>query len=107
MSITEAIALLKANGYRVTKSKPRKKDRVGPTFVARFRDGEVTRMSTYTSLADLDHGRGERLSRAAWASRFKTTPENAPPIVSAHFEQDGAIIASFEDGEWIGLRRAA
>jgi hypothetical protein len=95
MSIQEAISLLKANGYRVSKPKPKKvKDRVGPTFVAKFADGEITRMSTYTSIADLDWGRGQRLSRAAYQSRMEQRKRDCsvPPIVSCHFEQDGVML---------------
>lgn len=74
MRLQEAIALLKSEGYRVTKPKPKatgKKGRVGPTFVAVFADGETTRMSTFTSLAALDLGRGVRLANAAWQSRHR------------------------------------
>ena len=35
-----------------------------PTFVARFADGEVTRMTTHTSLTTLDVDRGVRLSHS-------------------------------------------
>jgi len=95
--LIEALRMVKAAGYRV--SKPRKskifrrgKDRVGPTFVARFIDGTTTRMSTFTSLKKLDWERGERLSRAAYRSRFRT--HNDPPaIIAAHFEQDGVVLA--------------
>jgi hypothetical protein len=94
VSINEAIATLKANGYRVSKPKPPKgKDRAGPTFVATFRDGEVTRMSTFTSLTNLDVGRGVRLSEAAYRSRKKT--EIVPPIMKAHFERDGKALAHY------------
>jgi hypothetical protein len=92
MTVNDAIALLKANGYRVTKPKTRIKDRVGPTFVARFADGQVTRMSTFTSLVRLDYDRGLRLSHAAYESRTKQVP---PSIVSAHFEQDGEILQRY------------
>jgi hypothetical protein len=61
MQIEQAISIVKAAGYRVTKPKPKAKTRVGPTFVARFADGQVTRMSTFTSLDKLDYGRGVRL----------------------------------------------
>jgi hypothetical protein len=90
MNIEDAIACLRANGYRVTKPKAKVKDRVGPTFVARFADGQVTRMSTYTSLTNLDRARGIRLSLAAYESRMKQAP---PPIITSHFEQDGVVIS--------------
>jgi len=53
--VIEAIKTLRAAGYRVVKLKKPKvfkrgKDRVGPTFVAEFSDGAITRMSTFTSL---------------------------------------------------------
>jgi len=115
MSLIEALAVVKAAGYRVTKPKPKRvKDRVGPTFVAEFADGEVTRMSTYTSLENLDVDRGMRLSHAAYESRWRRVASgrpadivcHVPQVVSAHFEQDGAILASYEAGEWIGLKVA-
>ena len=89
MTIEDAIACLKAAGYRVTKPKPKVKDRVGPTFVACFADGQITRMSTFTSLSSLDRGRGIRLLLAAYESRMK---QAAPPITEAHFEQDGVVL---------------
>jgi|SRR6516164_1000097 hypothetical protein len=100
LTFAEAIAMVKAAGYRV--SKPRKskifkrgKDRVGPTFVCEFADGTTTRMSTFTSLERLDWERGKRLSQAAYQSRWRT--QNAPPaIIAAHFEQDGKILARYE-----------
>ena len=105
--LDEAIGLIKAAGYRVSKpkakSKPKSKDRVGPTCVAKFADGEITRMSTYTSLTRLDWARGERLSQAAYRSRWRRrqriyTPypivEPVPPaIIVMHFEQDGVVLA--------------
>jgi hypothetical protein len=123
--VDKALAVVKAAGYRVSKPrqyrhKGKHKDRVGPTFVAEFADGVVTRMSTFTSLKNLDWGRGERLSQAAYQSRWRTRMlaqyreqngglrltrwqyrQNAidliapvpPAIVSAHFEQDGRVLA--------------
>lgn len=108
-----AIVLVKAAGYRVIKSRQRQyrrkgknKDRVGPTFVARFADGEITRMSIFSSLEALDWERGLRLSQAAYESRWWTRvrvhgvpPLSAlPPIVSAHFERDGVVLAQREIG---------
>jgi hypothetical protein len=107
-ALVEALKTVKEAGYRV--SKPRKpkifkrgKDRVGPTFVARFADGVVTRMSVCCSPTALDWVRGERLSQAAYQSRWRRvrriyTPypvvEPVPPeIVAAHFEQDGVVLA--------------
>jgi hypothetical protein len=66
--------------------------RVGPTFVAHFADGQVTRMSTFTSVEKLDYSRGIRLSQAAYESRTKQVPVE---IVAAHFEQDGAVLQRY------------
>src|SRR5262249_38607142 len=111
--LIEAIEAVKAAGYRVSKPKKpirfkRSKDRVGPTFVAKFADGEVTRMSVFTPLEKLDWNRGARLSQAAWQSRWRTRERfhegriialfasTPPEIVSAHFEQDGKVLAQRE-----------
>jgi hypothetical protein len=95
VSVKEAVALLKAAGYRGSKPRrrPRIERRVGPTFVATFHDGEVTRMSTFTLSTDLDVRRGVRLSEAAYCSRKRT--EIVPPIAKAHFEQDGKALAHY------------
>ena len=110
--LDNALAVVRAAGYRVVKPRKQKnpkrnKDRVGPTFVAEFSDGVITRMSTYTSLEKLDWDRGERLAIAAYQSRWRTwfrkqtgkacplSPDNLvpPAIVSARFEQDGKVLA--------------
>src|SRR5262249_35068787 len=101
----EAIKTVKAAGYRVVKPrKPkifqRDKDRVGPTFVAEFADGTTTRMSVFTSVEKLDWERGERLSVAAYQSRFQTY-EIPPAIVSMRFEQDGVVLAQRNGGSEI------
>jgi len=57
-----------------------------PVFVARFADGEVTRMTVCTELAKLDVGRGVRLSRHAYSSR---TGKASPAILEACFEAAG------------------
>ena len=64
-----------------------------PTFVATFADGEVTQMTTYTALDELDVTRGVRLARAAFKSRTKHEP---PAIIEARFKQDGKILASYD-----------
>jgi DNA-binding transcriptional regulator YdaS (Cro superfamily) len=108
--IDEAIAFIKAAGYRVSKprtsKRPKPKDRVGPTFVAEFADGTVTRMSTFTSLEKLDWERGERLSQAAYQSRWRVRQRKQhpnlvdsiapvpPAIISARFEQDGKVLGA-------------
>jgi hypothetical protein len=114
-TVTEAIKTLRTAGYRI--SKPRKskvfkrgKDRVGPTFVCTFADGVTTRMSTFTSLTDLDWDRGVRLSQAAWSSRWQAHRRTfwsdtislvapvPPAIAAAHFEQDGKVLAHYPNG---------
>ena len=102
----EAIKMLKAAGYRV--SKPRKpkvfkrgKNRVGPTFVAEFADGTTVRMTTHSAPEKLDWERGERLARHAWAARHKIPSDRnsaelsklAPPINICRFERDGVVLA--------------
>jgi hypothetical protein len=112
--LDEAIGLVKAAGYRVSKpkakAKPNRKtkDRVGPTIECRFSDGVVTRMSVCCSPTDLNWTRGERLAQAAWKSRWRTqhriyTPYPVaepvpPPIIAMHFEQDGVVLAQRNRG---------
>jgi len=106
MTLDQALEMVRTAGYRVTKAKPRKpsgkvKNRVGPTFVATFADGQVTRMSTFTSLTNLDVARGVRLSRAAYESRArgrfgKSLQRVPPPIIRAHFEQDGNVLVTYD-----------
>jgi hypothetical protein len=110
LPLDEAITLIRNAGYRVSKPKSKYSKygaRVGPTFVCKFADGTVTRMSTFTSLEKLDWDRGTYLSEAAWRSRWRTqhriyTPypivEPVPPaIVAMHFEQDGVELARRPD----------
>jgi hypothetical protein len=116
-TLAAALAVVRAAGYRVSKPRAKPvKDRVGPTFVAKFADGMVTRMSTFTSLENLDWDRGVRLSQAAYQSRwrtreranhFKRTGKHCPldpvapvppAIISAHFEQDGNVLAQRNGG---------
>jgi hypothetical protein len=68
-----------------------------PVFVAKFADGEVTRMTTYAGRG-LSFARGVRLARAAYESRTKRTP---PPIVEAHYECDDNAIERY-DAEGLG-----
>jgi hypothetical protein len=107
-TLDDALAVVKAAGFCVSKLKtpkpktPKRKNQVGPTFVAVFENGETTRMSTYTSLANLDLGRGLRLSRAAYEARARRRFGGSlhpvpPPIVRAHFEQDGNVLATYND----------
>ena len=117
ITTAEALAVVKAAGFRVSKPKvrpkaPKRKDRAGPTFVCEFSDGVVTRMTTFTSLTDLDWGRGEYLSKAAYESRWRTQYRKRngepcpvdelalvpPAIRSAWFEQDGKVLAQRNGG---------
>jgi hypothetical protein len=109
--LSKAIAMVKAAGYRVARAKaskiPRPKKRVGPSIVARFADGTVTRMTVFCSPEKLDWDRGERLSQAAYQSRWRTqhriyTPypivEPVPPaIVAMHFEENDVVLARRPD----------
>jgi hypothetical protein len=101
------------------KPKPRRNGHVGPTFVAKFADGAVTRMSVHTSLEKLDWDRGVHLSQAAWQSRWRrqharylkqignprTVVAPVPPaIVAAHFEQYGKVLARYPNSENVAAR---
>jgi hypothetical protein len=110
--LSKAIATVKSAGYRIVRTKaskiPRPKKRVGPSFVAKFADGTVTRMTVYCSPEKLDWDRGVRLSQAAWEARWRRrarfpggglsllTPV-PPAIVAMHFEQDGVVLARRPD----------
>ena len=108
--LAKAIARAKAAGYRIGRAKaskiPRPKKRVGPSFIAEFADGTTTRMSVFTSLKKLDWDRGERLSQAAWQSRWRmhkraevgrlvTLWAPTPPAIAemCFEEQDGRVLA--------------
>jgi hypothetical protein len=54
-----------------------------PTFVARFADDEITRMTVYCEPGKLDVGRGARLAQHAYRSRMRREP---PAIIAANFE---------------------
>jgi hypothetical protein len=88
MNLENALAAVKAAGYRVSKPRMSKRGRVGPTCVVRFADGETFRMSTFCLDNALDVDRGVRLCGHAWQSRKKCDAP-APPVVSVHFERDG------------------
>jgi len=95
-----------ANAIRVAPKARKTKGSVGPTFVCEFSDGQVTRMSTFTSLTKLDLERGLRLSRAAYEARarrfHRSLPPVPPPIVCARFEQDGKTLAAYDGGDCEG-----
>jgi len=63
-----------------------------PTFVARFVDGEMMRMTTHTQLNKLDIACGVRLARHAYRSRTKREP---PTIECARFEHNGTTLAEY------------
>ena len=65
---------------------------MSPTFVARFADGETTRMSVHCERGGLDVGRGVRLAQHAYRSRTGRKP---PAIIEAWFETNGTQLASY------------
>ena len=67
----------------------RSTDMAGPTFVARFADGQETKMSIYAPHNKLDVGRGVRLAQHAYRSRMKAEP---PALVEGYFERDGRVL---------------
>lgn len=93
--LANAIELVKAAGYRVTKAKarkPKKGSHKGPSCVVHFADGTTTRMTTHCPGDVLDYGRGERIARVAWSSRHRAAVDSSPPISSISFERDGAVL---------------
>src|SRR5262249_26665693 len=77
-ALIEALKTVREAGYGVVKPRQRQyrrkgkhKDRAGPTYVCRFNDGEVVRMTIFTSLTKLDWARGEKLALAAYESRWR------------------------------------
>jgi hypothetical protein len=95
-NLEEALRLVRAAGYRVTKPKARKRNYVGPTCVVTFADGTLCRMTTHSDDNDLDWDRGIGLCKAAWSSRRDLPMAQAPQIVSAHFERNGSILGQAE-----------
>ena len=94
--LEHALQLVKAAGYRVTKPKLRKLTSRGPTCVVRFADGTLCRMTTHCRDDALDYERGVYLCKAAWSTRKALPMEQAPAVVSAHFERDGAVLGQAE-----------
>jgi hypothetical protein len=94
--LEQALQLVKAAGYRVTKPKSRKLTSRGPTCVVRFADGTLCRMTTHCRDDALDWQRGINLCKAAWSTRKGLPMEQAPQVVSAHFERDGAMLGQRE-----------
>jgi hypothetical protein len=69
--------------------------KTSPTFVARFADGQVTRMTTWhdPERKTLDLVRAVKLARHAYRSRTKCEP---PAIVKGHFENgDGTVLTNY------------
>jgi hypothetical protein len=106
-ALDAAISAVRAAGFRIGKPKvPKPKGRPGPVFACEFSDGSHVRMSVACSTETLDWVRGERLARAAWASRNRVPldcdsaklAEIAPAIISARFEQDGKVLAQRNGG---------
>ncbi len=64
-----------------------------PTFIAKFADGEVTRMTTHCSFDKLNVGRGVRLSQWAYQSRMKCEP---PAIIEASFVIKNKMLATYD-----------
>lgn len=95
ISLADAIAIVKAAGYNVTKPRAKKTQltTVGPTFVANWSDGIVTRMSIHTSDEKPDLGRALRVSAAAHDSRTKGL--SFAQITSGHFERAGKVLHSY------------
>jgi hypothetical protein len=82
-----------------------------PTFMAKFADGVVTRMSCWCEEPEqLDLQRGIKLSQAAYASRTKKEP---PSIVEGRFVKQftNEVIKEYTVAELVrpseGLREAA
>jgi hypothetical protein len=96
LDLERALQLVKAAGYRITKPKSRKLTSRGPTCVVRFADGAQCRMTTHCRDDALDYERGIYLCKAAWSSRRSLPMAQAPQVVSAHFERDGAVLGQRE-----------
>ena len=107
IELNEAMKIVRAAGYRVSKPKARKvkKSLVGPTCVVTFHDNKVIRMSTNCTDDKLDYAQGQSVCitgwQAAWrhSNKLAASPwggEPIPSIVACHFERDGAVIDRLE-----------
>jgi hypothetical protein len=69
-----------------------------PTFVARFADFVVTRLTTHCTRDRLDLQRGVKLAQAAYASRTRKKP---PPIIEARFVEpfSDQVIKAYDAAE--------
>jgi hypothetical protein len=92
LDLPQALQLVRAAGYRVTKPKQRKLTSCGPTCVVPFADGVLCRMTTHCRDDALDWQRGIKLCTAAWSTRTGLMMAQAPSVLSAHFERDGDIL---------------
>jgi hypothetical protein len=66
-----------------------------PTFIAKFHDGQGTRMTVWHApeRKTLDLARGVKLARHAYRSRMKCEP---PGMIKGHFENgDGTVLATY------------
>lgn len=71
MDLNQALVIVRAAGYRVSKLKPKKQSRVGPTCVVTFTDGQRVRMTTHCSDEAPDFDRGIKLAQTALESRWR------------------------------------
>src|SRR4051812_43838586 len=93
MELQEAIALVKASGFTVSKPREKKLKTVGPTFVAHWLDGVVTRMSIHTTDENPDFRRAIRVSHAAYESRTKGLGFSTM-ITEGHFMRGNKTLSS-------------
>jgi hypothetical protein len=91
-------------------------DSPSPTFIARFADGETTRMTVWHSpeRKSFDLGRAIRLAHHAYRTRvhnlerrtdFDGAPVAVPPIKSAWFERNGKVLAEYDAKQIADERR--
>jgi hypothetical protein len=77
-----------------------RKDKSSPVFVARFCDGQVTRMTVHCP-DGLDAARGVRLAQWAYRSRMKREP---PAITQAKFvSKDDQTLATYDEARLTGF----
>ncbi len=95
LDLEEALRLVRAAGYRVSKPK-RKLTSRGPTCIVRFADGNTCRMTMHCHDDALDYARGNKLCQAAWSTGAGLAMAQAPQVISAHFERDGNILGQHE-----------
>jgi hypothetical protein len=75
-----------------------------PTFVCKFSDGVVTKMTTHCSPDNLDPQRGIVLAQAAYQSR--TQGKQPPSIAYARFQTlDGVVLHEYDITDIEGAAR--